>query len=129
MIVIGERTSQFPQREDTSGGRSSLREVSALIQTSNILTTSTSCAKTEPTTKFLWQTFNKLAVGSLELPITRSEPIQLSSTFALEAEPSILWFATIQCGELEQNLTGLTPKDRFIPAEPIEDEVGQIGEA
>ena len=43
--------------------------------------------------------------------------------------PSILWFATIQCVEGKKDLADLAPKDRFIPAEPVEREVGQIGEA
>src|ERR1700681_1783451 len=43
--------------------------------------------------------------------------------------PSILWFATIQCVEGKQDLADLAPEDGFIPAEPVEREVGQIGEA
>jgi hypothetical protein len=46
-----------------------------------------------------------------------------------QTAPSILWFATIQCIEGKQDLADLAPKDCFIPAEPVEDEAGQIGEA
>jgi hypothetical protein len=43
--------------------------------------------------------------------------------------PSILRLATIQSVEGKQDLADLAPKDGFIPAEPVEREVGQIGEA
>ena len=46
-----------------------------------------------------------------------------------ETAPSILRLATIQCVEGKQDLADLAPKDGFIPAEPVEREVGQIGEA
>jgi len=43
--------------------------------------------------------------------------------------PSILRLATIQGVEGKQDLADLAPEDGFIPAEPVEREVGQIGEA
>ena len=46
-----------------------------------------------------------------------------------ETAPSILWLAPIQCVEGKQDLADLAPKGCFIPAKPIEREVGQIGEA
>jgi hypothetical protein len=46
-----------------------------------------------------------------------------------EAPPSILWFATIQCIERNQDLAGLAPKDGFIAAEPVERVAGQIGQS
>jgi hypothetical protein len=39
-----------------------------------------------------------------------------------------LWFATIQCIESKQDLAGLAPKERFIPAKPVERVAGQIGQ-
>ena len=45
-----------------------------------------------------------------------------------ETAPSLLWLATIQCIEREQDLSGLAPQGCFIAAEAIEREVGQIGE-
>jgi hypothetical protein len=42
---------------------------------------------------------------------------------------SVLRFATVQCVEGKQDLADLAPKDGFIPAEPVEREVGQIGKA
>jgi len=38
----------------------------------------------------------------------------------------LLWFAAIQGVKRNQDLTGLTPKDRLIAAQAIEREVGQI---
>jgi hypothetical protein len=52
----------------------------------------------------------------------------IPATYTVTA-PSILWFATIQCVEGKQDLADLAPQDRFIPAEPIEREAGQIGQA
>jgi hypothetical protein len=46
-----------------------------------------------------------------------------------ETASSILGFATIQGIEGKQDLADLAPKDGLIPAEPVEREVGQIGEA
>ena len=43
--------------------------------------------------------------------------------------PSILWFAALQSVKGKQDLADLAPEDGFISAEPIEREVGQIGEA
>jgi hypothetical protein len=40
---------------------------------------------------------------------------------------SLLWFTPIQCIELNENPTGLTPKCGLISAEAIESEIGQIG--
>src|SRR5271169_2266567 len=45
-----------------------------------------------------------------------------------ETAPSILWFATIQCIESKQDLAGLAPKERFIPAKSVERVAGQIGQ-
>ena len=45
-----------------------------------------------------------------------------------ETAPSFLWFATIQCIESKQDLAGLTPKDCFIAAKPVERVAGQIGQ-
>ena len=42
--------------------------------------------------------------------------------------PAILRFSTIQGVEGKQDLADLAPKDGLIPAEPVEREVGQIGE-
>ena len=47
----------------------------------------------------------------------------------METAPSILRFVAIQGVEGKQDLADLAPKDGFIPAEPVEREVGQIGEA
>jgi len=46
-----------------------------------------------------------------------------------ETAASFLWFATIQCIESKEDLTGLAPKSCFITGETIECEVGQIGQA
>ncbi len=48
---------------------------------------------------------------------------------ATETASSILRFAAIQTVERKQDLADLAPQDRFIPAEPVKREVGQIGEA
>jgi hypothetical protein len=55
-----------------------------------------------------------VAIGRQCLPATDTET-------AL----SILRFAAIQCVEGEQDLADLAPEDGFIPAEPVEREVGQ----
>jgi hypothetical protein len=44
-----------------------------------------------------------------------------------ETAPSLVWFVTIQCIESKQDLTGLAPKVRFIPAQPVERIAWQIG--
>jgi len=36
----------------------------------------------------------------------------------------MMWSATIQCVEGEQDLANLAPKDGFVSAEPIEREIG-----
>src|SRR5437762_1138310 len=41
----------------------------------------------------------------------------------------LLWFTAIQGVERKQGLAGLAPKGRFIAAEAVEREVGQIGKA
>ena len=46
----------------------------------------------------------------------------------MKAAPPLLWFATIQCIEGKQNLTGLAPQGCFISAEAIERVAGQVGE-
>jgi hypothetical protein len=45
-----------------------------------------------------------------------------------ETAPSLLWFATIQGIQSKQDLAGLAPKDRFIPAQPVERVAWQIGQ-
>jgi hypothetical protein len=45
-----------------------------------------------------------------------------------ETAPSVLWLGTIQCMERNQDLAGLTPKDCFIPAKPVERAAVQIGQ-
>jgi hypothetical protein len=47
----------------------------------------------------------------------------------METAPSISRLAAIQGVEGKQDLADLAPKDGFIPAEPVERQVGQIGEA
>jgi hypothetical protein len=44
-----------------------------------------------------------------------------------ETTPSLLWFATMQCIESKQDLSGLAPKDCLIPAQPVERVARQIG--
>jgi hypothetical protein len=57
------------------------------------------------------------SIGRQVLPVTDTE-----------TAPSLLWFATIQCIESEQDPAGLAPQSCFISAEAVECEVGQIGE-
>jgi hypothetical protein len=52
---------------------------------------------------------------------------QLLPSAETEVAPSVLWFPSIQCIERKQDLAGLTPKDCFIPTEPVEGAAGQIG--
>ena len=58
-----------------------------------------------------------VSVGRPVLPATNTE-----------TTASLLRFATIQCIESEQDLAGLAPKERFIPAKPVERVAGQIGQ-
>jgi hypothetical protein len=45
-----------------------------------------------------------------------------------ETTPSLLWFPAIQCIESKQDLAGLAPKERFIPAKPVKRVARQIGQ-
>ncbi len=40
---------------------------------------------------------------------------------------SLVWFTTLKCLKSVKDPTGLAPKGRFIAAETIEGEIGQIG--
>ncbi len=62
--------------------------------------------------------------GSGSSIIVASVGRQVLPTTATEPAPSLLWLATIQCIESEQDLAGLA----FIPAKPVERVVGQIGQ-
>jgi hypothetical protein len=68
------------------------------------------------------------AVCSASVAIDENSVLRNEAADA-ETTPSILRFAPIQCVEGKQDLADLAPKDCFIPAEPVECKVGQIGEA
>ena len=53
---------------------------------------------------------------------------QLSPTRDTGSTPSLLWFAAIQGVERKQDPADLAPKRCFVSAQPIEREVGQVGE-
>ena len=65
---------------------------------------------------------------SLSSIVVASMGQQFLPTIDAETAPSLLWFATMQRIESKQDLAGLTPKDCFIPAKPVERVAGQIGQ-
>jgi hypothetical protein len=74
-----------------------------------------SCIRASITRRFLFPVVP--SIGRQVLPATDTE-----------TAPSVLWLATIQCVESNQDLAGLTPKDCFIPTKPVERIHGQIGQ-
>ena len=58
--------------------------------------------------------------GSVSSIVVASIGRQVLPATDPETPASLLWFATIQGMEREQDLTGLAPKDGFIPAQTVE---------